>query len=129
MIVLTRRRFLSHSAKALAIAAAWADGFPLDPARVHGARLDPHPTFARDPFALGVGSGDPTEDGIVLWTRLAPDPLAPGGGMPDEAVRVVYEVAEDERFARIVARGGTEAPPARAHAVHVEVDGLRPARP
>ena len=49
--------------------------------------------------------------------------------MPDEAVRVVWEVAEDERFARIVARADTEASPLRAHAVHVEVDGLRPARP
>ena len=53
----------------------------------------------------------------------------PGGGMPDEAVRVVWEVAEDEQFARIVARANTEASPLRAHAVHVEVDGLRPARP
>ena len=49
--------------------------------------------------------------------------------MPDEAVRVVWEVAEDEHFARIVARANTEASPLRAHAVHVEVDGLRPARP
>ena len=26
-------------------------------------------------FSLGVASGDPLPDGIVLWTRLAPDPL------------------------------------------------------
>ena len=33
------------------------------------------------PFTLGVASGDPTPDGVVLWTRLAPRPLD-GGGMP-----------------------------------------------
>ncbi len=27
------------------------------------------------PFAIGVASGDPTSDGFVLWTRLAPQPL------------------------------------------------------
>ncbi len=112
MIVLTRRRFLGHSARVLAAAAAWADGFPLDvlragAGRVHAAPLQTRPRFDRSPFTLGVASGDPTDDGVVLWTRLAPDPLAPGGGMPDEAVRVVWEVAEDEHFARIVARANS----------------------
>ncbi len=32
-------------------------------------------SFANDPFSLGVASGDPSSDGFVLWTRLAPDPL------------------------------------------------------
>jgi alkaline phosphatase D len=27
------------------------------------------------PFTLGVASGDPSPDGFVLWTRLAPIPL------------------------------------------------------
>jgi len=131
VIVLTRRRFLGHSARVLATAAAWADGFPLDALRTGAAAapVQTHPRFDRSPFTLGVASGDPTDDAVVLWTRLAPDPLAPGGGMPEEAVRVAWEVAEDERFAHIVARATTEAAPLRAHAVHVEVDGLRPARP
>jgi len=133
VIVLTRRRFLGHSARVLGMAAAWAGGFPLDAlrggGRVEAAPLQTKPRFDRSPFTLGVASGDPTDDGVVLWTRLAPDPQAPGGGMTDEAVRVVWEVSDDERFSRIVARANTEASPARAHAVHVEVDGLRPARP
>jgi alkaline phosphatase D len=132
VIVLTRRRFLGHSARVLAAAAAWADGFPLDALRTGAGGAAPvqtRPRFDRSPFTLGVASGDPTDDAVVLWTRLAPDPLAPGGGMPEEAVRVAWEVAEDDRFARIVARATTEAAPLRAHAVHVEVDGLRPARP
>jgi alkaline phosphatase D len=134
VIVLTRRRFLGHSTRVLATAAAWASGFPLDllgtgSGRLHAGPVQTRPRFDRSPFTLGVASGDPTDDGMVLWTRLAPDPLAPGGGMSEEAVRVVWEVADDERFARIVARANTEASPLRAHAVHVEVDGLRPARP
>ena len=136
MIVLTRRRFLSHSTRVITAAAAWADGFPLDvlragtsrEAHAHGAPLQTQPRFDRSPFTLGVASGDPTDDGMVLWTRLAPEPLAPGGGMPEETLRVVWEVAEDEQFARIVARSNSEATPLRAHAVHVVVDGLRPAR-
>jgi alkaline phosphatase D len=41
-----------------------------------------------DPFTLGVASGDPTPTGVVLWTRLAPRPLEPDGGMPGRAVPV-----------------------------------------
>ena len=32
-----------------------------------------------DPFTLGVASGDPLPDSVILWTRLAPDPLARDG--------------------------------------------------
>lgn len=37
-----------------------------------------------NPFSLGVASGDPLPDGVVLWTRLAPDPVSEdgAGGMP-----------------------------------------------
>jgi hypothetical protein len=47
------------------------------------------------PFQLGVASGDPAPDGVVIWTRLAPDPIN-GGGMPPEDVRVRWQVATDE---------------------------------
>jgi phosphodiesterase/alkaline phosphatase D-like protein len=63
-----------------------------------------------NPFTLGVASGDPTPDGVVLWTRLAPDPLA-GGGMPNRPVPVQWQVATDERFRRVVARGTQLAVP------------------
>jgi alkaline phosphatase D len=79
------------------------------------------------PFSLGVASGDPTATGVVLWTRLAPDPLN-GGGMPPIPVEVAWEVASDESMQRIVRRGVTSAGPAWAHAVHVEVAGLQPDR-
>src|SRR5262247_2520469 len=83
--------------------------------------------FSADPFSLGVASGDPFPDSVVLWTRLAPDPLN-GGGMPQSAVTVRWEVAEDEQMKKIVQRGSESASPELGHSVHVEVRGLKPAR-
>src|SRR5262245_60557095 len=79
------------------------------------------------PFTLGVASGDPLPDGVVLWTRLAPDPLS-GGGMSAEPVEVRWEVASDERFGEIVQRGRITATPEFGHSVHVDVSGLEPGR-
>ncbi|GAB2486927.1 alkaline phosphatase D family protein [Nocardiopsis aegyptia] len=81
-----------------------------------------------DPFTLGVASGDPLPDGVVLWTRLAPDPLAEDGlgGMPDRRVRVLWQVSENEDFRGVAASGHVETGPEAAHSVHVEVNGLRP---
>ncbi|MGW8953078.1 alkaline phosphatase D family protein [Streptomyces sp. NPDC055709] len=76
-------------------------------------------------FTLGVASGDPLPTSTVLWTRLAPDPVA-GGGMPDQAVEVHWEVATDERFRRVVRRGSERALPELGHSVHVDPQGLRP---
>ena len=91
------------------------------------ARLLAQPKFDRNPFSLGVASGYPAADGVVLWTRLAPDPLA-GGGMPEAAVEVDWEIAADAGF-RAIARSGKEmALPGWAHSVHVEAAGLKPAR-
>lgn len=81
------------------------------------------------PFTLGVASGDPAPDGFVLWTRLAPRPFEPGSGMPMKVVPVSWQVAEDPQFARIVRNGEAMAHPELGHSVHVEVEGLAPARP
>ncbi len=80
------------------------------------------------PFSLGVASGYPRPDGMVLWTRLAPDPLAEGGGMPAEAVEVEWELAADPGMANILRRGKATADPAWAHSLHVEPAGLEPDR-
>jgi alkaline phosphatase D len=87
------------------------------------------PSWHDDPFKLGVASGDPTADGVVLWTRLAPDPLAEDGmgGMPAEALEVRWEIAEDESFKRS-RKGTVVATPEMAHSVHAEVSGLLPGR-
>jgi alkaline phosphatase D len=81
-----------------------------------------------DPFTLGVASGEPAPDGVVIWTRLAPRPLAEDGlgGRPARPIDVEWEVAADERFTRIQQRGITTAAPEAAHSVHVELAGLRP---
>lgn len=85
-------------------------------------------TFSNDPFQLGVASGDPVADGFVIWTRIAPAPLDPQALAP-EALRVAWEVAEDAGMKKIVKRGEAWARPEMAHAVHVDVRGLAPARP
>ena len=63
------------------------------------------PRFEAYPFSLGVASGYPGPNGAVLWTRLAPQPQAPAGGMGAEPVAVQWEVASDEGFAKIAATG------------------------
>jgi alkaline phosphatase D len=79
------------------------------------------------PFTLGVASGDPAPDGVVLWTRLARDPLH-GGGMPRERIEVDWQVAADERMGQVVQQGRATATPDLGHSVHVEVNGLEPGR-
>lgn len=86
------------------------------------------PAFDRTPFTLGVASGYPMPRGVVLWTRLAPEPLAPGGGMSPAVVPVGYEVADDEGFRKIVDKGVAYASPEWGHSVHVELNGLQPDR-
>lgn len=92
------------------------------------AKVWAKPSLKADPFTLGVAAGDPWPDGFVIWTRLAPEPLAEFGGMPRLAVEVSWEVAEDEAFQRIACRGVQLARPELGHSIHVELDGLAPSR-
>mgnify|MGYP002622613036 CR=1 FL=1 len=134
----SRRSFLVTGISALGLAGAGA------PAGAAGAEAsgatggcgpEPEPAPAppaglADPFTLGVASGDPAPDGFVIWTRLAPRPLAEDGlgGMPYRPVPVHWEVAEDDRFRHVVRRGTHLARPEWGHSVHVELHGLRPGR-
>ena len=108
------RRTLIVAASGLALARATA---------AHG--LEVGRSAPTNPFALGVASGDPSQDGFVLWTRLT------AGGQPLDApaIPVTYEIALDETFQRIARRGRVVAAPALAHAVHVELADLKPGRP
>lgn len=116
---LSRRAFLGGTASfaAAALLSTWARG-----------AVAAAPKFAAYPFTLGVASGDPLPDGVVLWTRLAPRPLETGGGMGAEPVEIAWQVADDEAMTRIVQRGTATATAAWGHSVHVEVEGLRPER-
>ncbi|MBN7797705.1 alkaline phosphatase D family protein [Parahaliea mediterranea] len=78
-----------------------------------------------DPFTLGVASGDPLADGVVLWTRLAPE-LAGGPQLRDADFQVQWQLAHDKDFRRLKASGIAVAARQLAHSVHVEVDGLAP---
>lgn len=115
-----RRSFLSASGiGVLGLAAA---------ARIGVSRsLRPTGPGSPSPFTLGVASGDPRPDSVVLWTRLAPDPSDPTGGMSRRDVTVRWEVATDERMRKIVASGRATARARHAHTVHVDVGGLEPA--
>ncbi|WP_426208802.1 alkaline phosphatase D family protein [Massilia sp. TWP1-3-3] len=87
----------------------------------------PAPRAQAYPFSLGVASGSPLPDSVILWTRILADPLN-AQSMPPVAVPVRWEVAHDQAFTRIVAAGTATASPALAHSVHVDVKGLAPAR-
>jgi phosphodiesterase/alkaline phosphatase D-like protein len=107
-----RRRFLTVLGGATAGLAV--TGRLASPSAAHAA---PDP----GPFGLGVASGDPLHDSVVLWTRLGPDPrTAP--------VAIRWELADDERFVKIRRSGTVAALPENAHAVHVEVADLPPGR-
>ncbi len=82
-------------------------------------------TFRHDPFLLGVASGSPSVDGMVLWTRLMASVV--GEPLPAVPIEVRWELASDPQFKRIVKAGVEFAEPHFAHTVHVEVSGLEPA--
>lgn len=113
----SRRRFLQFSSGLVGVAVT-----------SQRAAADPRAKLPGDPFQLGVASGDPDHRGFVLWTRLAPEPLQPDGGMPRTNVEVTWEVAEDDSFRNVVAAGKTLATPQLGHSVHVELDSLKPDR-
>ena len=115
----SRRRLLQLSGASAAMLALGIDAPSVEAAP---------PPGTEGMFSLGVASGAPRPDGAVLWTRLAPEPLAEDGhgGMPLKEVTVRWEVATDEDFRGIVAHGRALAQPGLAHSVHPRVEGLEP---
>jgi len=121
---LTRREFLIAT---VAASVAVACGDDDDSAGPGGDRSTTSTTtstgvtFDSDPFTLGVASGDPVEDSVILWTMLRPD-----GGLPDGDVDVAWEVGTDAELRDVVADGTAPAIAALGHSVHVDVRGLDP---
>ena len=115
---LARRRFLALTGAATAV--AFGTNLP-------GTALGSGATggLTDNPFTLGVASGDPLPDAVVIWTRLAPKPYEPLGGAPYKEVGVDWQVATDEHFRRVVRSGRATARPEFAHSVHVDVRGLQ----
>jgi alkaline phosphatase D len=82
------------------------------------------PKFAKNPFTLGVASGYPRPDGMSIWTRMAPSPLEPRGGISEDVIAVDWQVSADVHFGKILAKGTAYATPEWAHSVHVDVVNL-----
>ncbi|MFQ6172730.1 alkaline phosphatase D family protein [Oryzobacter sp. R7] len=77
------------------------------------------------PFRHGVASGDPLPTAVVLWTRVTPtDDAVPGSGAGPR-VTVSWEVATDETFSAVVARGSVRTGPERDHTVKVDAAKLQ----
>ena len=112
-----RRSFLRGAAQLIALAAC-CDLAGSTAAGANGAAY---------PFSLGVASGSPLPNSVILWTRILADPLSTAPVAP-VAISVRWEVAEDDAFRRIVAMGSASALPMLAHSVHVDVTGLAPGR-
>jgi alkaline phosphatase D len=110
------RRDLHRAALWLALAGCAA---PL------AACAQPAPRWRSNPFTLGVASGQPRPDSVVLWTRLLPDD-------EDEAARpacaVRYEIYGDAALRRRVMQGEVVTDASRAFSVHVHAQGLAPQR-
>lgn len=125
---LSRRSFLAALAAGAAGVATGCSGSDGDGASSSSTAVPPTTPVARPSarpsalFGLGVASGDPLADSVVLWTRLAP---GPGGGAPPTGhVSVGWEVADDEEFTAVVASGEVAAVADLAHSVHVDARGL-----
>jgi alkaline phosphatase D len=114
----TRRTLLTGAAAVLALASLSAPT----------ARARTAPRFARNPFTLGVASGYPTASGFTLWTRLAPEPLAPDGGLDPLDLPVEWELGDSVEFRRVLRRGTAWAEATWGHSVHIDVADLEPDR-
>lgn len=116
---ISRRALLKVGASGLGLAGA----FSLSSCRRdrHSRHAAGHPSTI---FPFGVASGDHTQNTMVLWTRLAREPIAPAGGMESESIPVMWQIATSPDFFDIKRSGVTWAVPALAHSVHVELSDL-----
>lgn len=73
----------------------------------------------RDAYPQGVASGDPDSTSVLLWTRRPP--------LEGKAAsRVSVEVAEDEGFRRVVAKGSQALSPDADWTCRILAGGLKP---
>src|SRR5215475_12633557 len=112
MARVSRRKFL-ESAVALGATAAWGGNFTFASTVAWKER--------RDLFPEGVASGDPDSHSVLLWTRRAP--------IDDAFIDKLHvEVAEDEKFERVVATVDAPIGKDADWTCRVLVGGLKPRR-
>ena len=125
---ISRRMFFALSASVVVVACSKNESStdPSPDSSVASTSVSPTtspvpPTdLSGDPFTLGVASGDPTDQSVILWTRLAVDSLN-GGGMPAQDIEVLWEVSSTDTFDDIVSSGLATAEERFGHAVHIDV--------
>jgi len=87
------------------------------------------PVFRENPFQLGVASGSPESDSVVLWTRLY-SPAFSVDHSPGQTdigkYAVQWEIALDPEFSQVFRTGVTTALSSLGYSVHAEPDGLAP---
>lgn len=122
--LITRRDFLNISTRGIGL---FTGASLLGTSFLSSASNTPENEYLWDksyPFKLGVASGDPEEDGFVIWTRLVRNIKLENGGIPEEPQLVKWEIATDKAFSNIIQHGETKTDPFWAHAVHVELYDL-----
>lgn len=81
---------------------------------------DQYPEYASETiFRHGVASGDPLQDRVIIWTRIA-SPFS------DSTVTVEWEIARDEAFRIPIQNGIVTTSSERDFTVKIDVDDLRP---
>lgn len=71
-------------------------------------------------FSHGVASGDPLQDGVMLWTRVLPSEDL------DKPVTTIWEVATDEGFSNLIHNGSIDARQEHDFTIKVDVRNLAP---
>jgi len=107
---MTRREALKL-ASAIGASLAWRPGH----SQRRGGSRDPHPEL----FPLGVASGDPEHDSVILWTRRPP-------GAGGAASRVTVEVSAAPDFSAVAARGSAVLSDAADWTCRILAAGLLP---
>ena len=107
---ISRRGFVSAAAGVAGVAVLVPDALAF---KLQG-RLSP--TYSGGTFPDGLASGDPTPDGITLWSRVE----GVGGNGS-----VLLEVATDSKFKKIVKSTLVPADPAKLFTVKARVVGLK----
>jgi len=74
---------------------------------------------AKAGFMHGIASGDPTQDSVILWTRITPALNKP--------IEVHWELAKDDTFTRTLYSGSVTAHAETDFTVKVDVRGLQAA--
>jgi alkaline phosphatase D len=69
-------------------------------------------------FLHSIASGDPTQNSVILWTRVTPKQSG--------TVTVAWEVSLDDKFTQLVTTGNTSTNKTRDYTVKVDAIGLEP---